>query len=144
MDGDSKLETQINFGMIQEISNFVAENMLERQAHWPISGDNAARHTSGGHTNAILKNPLIYQAFDTRVIGKEIKLAFGPSSGGNHAKAIVEQHGYQCPDAEKAVVAQYIKSYYKHRYKGITDDELIHAFLKFRSENHAIEKTVNT
>ncbi|MFK7824636.1 MAG: LeuA family protein [Oligoflexales bacterium] len=144
LDMDSKYWTKINFNMIQKISDFVAVNMLKRQAHWPISGDNAARPTSGGHTNAILKNPLIYQAFDPRVVGKQIKLAFGPSSGGNHAKSIIEQHGYQCLDAEKAVVAQFIKSYYKHRYKGITDDELIHAFLVFRSQNHPSEKTVNT
>ena len=139
----SKLWTHIDFSMIQQISDFVAENMLDRQAHWPISGDNAARHTSGGHTNAILKNPLIYQAFDPRVIGKDIKLAFGPSSGGNHAKAIIEQHGYECHDSEKAAAAQFIKSYYKHRYKGITEDELIHAFLKFRSEQQNLGKTVN-
>ena len=141
---EPKLWTSIKFSMIQEISDFVANNMLKRQAHWPICGDNAARHTSGGHTNAILKNPLIYQAFDPREIGKQIKLAFGPSSGGNHAKAIIEQHGYHCHDSEKAAVAQFIKSYYKHRYKGITDDELIHAFLAFRSQNHQTEKTVNT
>lgn len=144
ISNDTRIWTQVNFSLIQKISDFVAVNMLKRQPHWPISGDNAARHTSGGHTNAILKNPLIYQAFDPRVVGKDVKLAFGPSSGGNHAKAIIEQHGYQCHDSEKAPIAQYIKSYYKHRYKGITDKELIHAFLDFRSQDNSAEKTVNT
>ncbi len=35
--------------------------MLPRQPHSPITGRNAASHTSGGHINAILKNPLAYE-----------------------------------------------------------------------------------
>jgi 2-isopropylmalate synthase len=103
-----------------------------RQAHWPVSGDNAARHSSGGHTNAILKNPLAYQPYDPKEIGKEITFTFGPLSGGNHAKSIIEGFGYACSDTEKASVAQFIKDTYSERRKGITDHELIQAYFDYR------------
>jgi 2-isopropylmalate synthase len=118
---------------IQQISDFVGTNMLPRQPHWPVSGDNAAKHSSGGHTNAILKNPLAYQPYDPREIGKEISFLFGPLSGGNHAKSIIQGAGYVCSDGEKAEIAQYIKDQYSERRKGITDDELMKAYFQFRS-----------
>lgn len=118
---------------IQSISDFVGIHMLPRQPHWPVSGDNAARHSSGGHTNAILKNPLAYQPFDPGEIGKNITMLFGPLSGGNHAKSIIEGRGYRCQDSEKAAIAQFIKDKYSERRKGITDDELMKAYFEFRS-----------
>src|SRR6516162_4804915 len=107
--------------------------MLPRQPHSPVCGDNAAKHSSGGHTNAVLKNPMAYQPFDPREIGKDISLLFGPMSGGNHAKSIIEKAGYVCDDAEKADIAQYIKERYKTRRKGITDKELIDSYFEYRS-----------
>jgi 2-isopropylmalate synthase len=124
--------TQINLDMLQTISDFVSHYMLIRQPHWPITGDNAARHSSGGHTNAIIKNPLAYQPFDPSDIGKEISFLFGPLSGGNHAKTIIEQYGYRCEEHEKAAIAQFIKDYYADRRKGITDKELLQAYLHYR------------
>lgn len=130
-DGRS-LYTKINVDVLQTISDFVSHYMLARQAHWPITGENAARHSSGGHTNAIIKNPLAYQPFDPREVGKEISFLFGPLSGGNHAKNIIEQCGYVCEESEKAQIAQYIKDHYADRRKGITDQELLQAYLHYR------------
>ncbi len=117
---------------IQAISDFVNQHMLPRQPHWPVSGDNAARHSSGGHTNAILKNPMAYQPFDPREIGKRITMLFGPLSGGNHAKSIIEDYGFVCNDDEKAAIAQYIKDKFSERRKGVTDEELMHAYFEYR------------
>ncbi|MCC6978834.1 MAG: 2-isopropylmalate synthase [Candidatus Melainabacteria bacterium] len=117
---------------IQTISDFVNQYMLPRQPHWPVSGDNAARHSSGGHTNAILKNPMAYQPFDPRDIGKRITMLFGPLSGGNHAKSIIEDYGFVCKDNEKAAIAQYIKNKFSDRRKGVTDEELMGAYFEFR------------
>jgi 2-isopropylmalate synthase len=118
---------------LQRASDFVGVNMLPRQPHSPVCGDNAAKHSSGGHTNAVLKNPLAYQPFDPRAIGKEISFLFGPLSGGNHAKSIIESFGYRCDDSEKAKIAQYIKDSYSERRKGITDRELLEAYFRYRS-----------
>src|SRR5579885_1257794 len=93
--------TNCNLDAIQVISDFVDRHMLARQPHWPVTGENAARHSSGGHTNAILRNPMAYQPFDPRQIGKDISFAFGPLSGGNHARAIIESQGYVCAEDEK-------------------------------------------
>lgn len=124
--------TDINPVFLQKISNFIADKMLSRQPHFPIVGLNAARHTSGGHTNAILNNPLAYQPFDPKEIGNEISFAFGPLSGSNHAKNIIEAHGYLCDAAEKVVISQAIKDYYQDRRKGVTDEEVLHAYLEYR------------
>lgn len=124
--------TRIDVSRLQAASDFVRGHMLPRQPHWPITGDNASKHSSGGHTNAILRNPLAYQPFDPRSIGREISIVFGPLSGGNHAKALIEARGYRCDDAEKAAIAQHIKTIYKDRRKGITEDELLDGYFDYR------------
>lgn len=124
--------TTTDTSKLQKISDFVGQHMLPRQPHWPVSGENAAKHSSGGHTNAILKNPMAYQPFDPREIGKNISFVFGPLSGGNHAKSIIESHGFTCNDDEKAAVAQFIKDRYGDRRKGITDTELMSAYIEYR------------
>ncbi len=130
---DCSYYTNIKTETIQYISDFISLNMLQRQPHWPITGENAAKHSSGGHTNAIIKNPLSYQPFDPKVIGNNITFQFGPFSGGNHAKEIIEQYGYKCSDNEKAIIAQYIKDCHSERRKGITDKELIVTYLNYRN-----------
>jgi 2-isopropylmalate synthase len=131
--GSKPLWTGARTENLKRISDFVAAHMLPRQPHTPITGDNAARHSSGRHTNAILKNPLAYQPFDPGEVGSEISIVFGPLSGGNHAKSIIEKNGYRCSDSEKAEVAQFIKSMFKDRRKGITDSELILGYFAYRS-----------
>lgn len=124
--------TQINLQHLQAVSDFINLKMLTRQPHWPITGGNAAKHTSGGHTNAILKNPQAYQPFDPKSVGKEISFLFGPLSGGNHAKSIIDAANFVCEDHEKAAIAQFIKDIYHDRRKGITDEELITAYRLYR------------
>lgn len=132
VDRSQQFHTNIATEYLQEISDFVAQCMLPRQPHWPVCGENAVKHSSGGHTNAILKNPLAYQPFDPIEIGRNISFLFGPLSGGNHAKAIIEDAGYVCEDSEKAEIAQFIKTRYQERRKGITDDELVRGYFEFR------------
>ncbi|MCX8514967.1 MAG: LeuA family protein, partial [Burkholderiales bacterium] len=128
-----KIHTDINIIYLQEISDFIAQNMLIRQPHYPIVGANAASHSSGGHINAILKNPLAYQPFNPKEIGGAIKFVFGPLSGSNHAQEIIHQYGYSCSDDEKITIAQFIKDYYTDRRKGITNDELMQAYFIYRT-----------
>jgi 2-isopropylmalate synthase len=125
--------TTIDTEHLQAISDFVGRNMLPRQPHWPVCGENAARHSSGGHTNAILRNPLAYQPFDPGEVGKQVSLVFGPLSGGNHAQAIIRSHGFICEESEKAAIAQFIKDRFKQRRKGITDSELMTAYFDYRA-----------
>ncbi len=122
------LHTNCDATKLQAISNFVSQHMMARQANWPIVGLNAARHSSGGHTNAVLRNPLAYQPFLPEEVGSQISLIFGPLSGGNHAKAIIEAAGFECSDAEKAHIAQHIKDLFQERRKGVTDEEVIHGY----------------
>jgi isopropylmalate/homocitrate/citramalate synthase len=36
-----------SFGQIKVISDYIANNMLYRQPHFPITGENAFKHSSG-------------------------------------------------------------------------------------------------
>ena len=130
---NKNFHTNTKTSYIKNISDFVANHMLPRQAHWPISGENAARHTSGGHTNAILKNPQAYQPFDPKDVGKEISFVFGPLSGSNHAQSIIKESGYTCENNEKTEVTQFIKDYFSNRRKGLTDSEFMQAYFAYRS-----------
>ncbi|MFZ9035991.1 MAG: LeuA family protein [Francisellaceae bacterium] len=132
-------KTDVNIGYLKQVSDFIAQKMLPRQPHSPIVGINAARHTSGGHTNAILNNPLAYQPFDPDEIGSKISFVFGPLSGSNHAKNIIESFGYICEDHEKIAISQYIKDHYHDRRKGVTDIELIAAYKAYRSPIQAAD-----
>jgi 2-isopropylmalate synthase len=125
--------TNTNAQSIKDISDFVAKHMLPRQAHWPISGENAAKHSSGGHTNAILKNPQAYQPFNPNDVGQKISFVFGPLSGSNHAQSIINDQGYVCENTEKTQVTQYIKDYFSNRRKGLTDTEFMHAYFEYRA-----------
>lgn len=130
---NKNFHTNTKSHQIKNISDFVAKYMLPRQAHWPISGENAARHSSGGHTNAILKNPQAYQPFDPKEVGKEITFIFGPLSGSNHAQSIIKDHGYICENEEKFAVTQFIKDYFSNRRKGLTDTEFMQAYFAYRA-----------
>ncbi len=130
---DYSFFTNIKLENLCKISDFIAEKMLARQPHWPITGRNAARHSSGGHTNAILKNPLAYQPFNPERVGNKISFVFGPLSGGNHAKDILDKNGFHCAPEEKALVAQVIKNRYSDRRKGITDEEFIAGYQEYRA-----------
>ena len=147
-NSESPLYTNINTEHLQEVCDFIGTHMLPRQPHWPISGENAAKHSSGGHTNAILSNPMAYQPFDPNEIGKDISFVFGPLSGGNHAKSIINEAGYVCEESEKAEVAQFIKDFYRERRKGITDQELLRAYFEYRKpisvERFDYSKSANT
>lgn len=130
---NTKYYTEIDVSHIKAASDFIAERMLPRQPHFPISGKNAASHTSGGHINAIIKNPLAYQPFDPKDIGSEISFVFGPLSGSNHAQQIIRKFGFACEDNEKVTICQAIKDYYADRRKGVTDEELMLAYRIYRS-----------
>lgn len=126
-------QTQCRAKHIRSISDFVNQHMLPRQPHWPISGDNAAKHSSGGHTNAILKNAHVYQPFKPSDVGKNISFVFGPLSGSNHAQSIIQKHGYICAHSERQQIMQFIKDYHSNRRKGLTDDEFMQAYFAFRA-----------
>jgi 2-isopropylmalate synthase len=130
---DEVYKTQCRSKHIRRISDFVHQNMLPRQPHWPIGGDNAAKHSSGGHTNAILKNAHIYQPFNPSEVGQQVSFVFGPLSGSNHAQSIINKHGYVCTDDERQDIMQFIKDHHKERRKGLTDEEVMDAYCAYRA-----------
>ncbi len=126
-------QSQCQTRHISKISDFVNQHMLPRQPHWPISGDNAAKHSSGGHTNAILKNAHVYQPFKPSDVGQSISFVFGPLSGSNHAQSIIQKHGYVCDHDERQEIMQSIKDFHSNRRKGLTNEEFMQAYFAYRA-----------
>jgi len=120
---------------LQSISDMVSELMLPVQPNYPIVWSNAMRHTSWWHTNAMLKDPTVYQPFPPELTGWRINLVYWPNSWGNLAISILEKNWYNCPKEDKQELDQYLKSRMQEtwRYKWITDMELIELYEEFRS-----------
>lgn len=125
--------SHINTTSFIEIWNFVSDKVLKIQDHYPIIWNNAFRHTSWWHTNAVLRNPTVYQPFHPKVVWWEINLVFWPLSGWALAKDIIEKKWFICDKNESAKICQYIKDYWSNRYKWITDEELLEAYFSYRS-----------
>lgn len=132
IDPQQPFYTNCDTTKLQEISDFIDKHMMPRQANWPIVGSNAARHSSGGHTNAVLQNPLAYQPFSPKDVGSKLSLVFGPLSGSNHVKSIIKDSGFICDESEKTDIAEHIKNLYQTRRKGITDREVIQGYIDYR------------
>merc|ERR1719411_1038763 len=102
-------EHGLHLPYLKHASDLIAQNMLPRQPNWPITGDNSAKHTSGGHTRAVMEHPLAYQPFNPKEVGNEVSMVFGPNSGGNLAKNIIEKQGYVCVNRKSAPESERIK-----------------------------------
>ncbi len=131
--------SHIDIAWFHEIGRFVGQHMLPIQPHYPIIWGNAYRHTSGGHVNALRRDRLVYHPYDPESVGWSISLWFGPQSGGNHARDIVEQSGISFAWSPSEF-AQFLKSHHSDRRKGISDEEVIAWYRIYRetSTNRSI------
>ena len=86
------------------------------------------------HTNAILQNPLTYQPYNPNKIDREISLVFGHFSGSNHLLAILRKNGIECKYEDKVIVTRIIKEKFKHRRKGVSDEEIVLAYKAYMDE----------
>jgi 2-isopropylmalate synthase len=122
----------VNLTEINRISDFVSLKMLKKNCYMPIVGSNIAKHSAGGHTNALLIDPKSYQAFDLNKIKTNMSLVFGPSSGGNHAKMILESLGFYLDEHEKTDITCKIKKLISSK-KIFSDKDILEAYIKLRS-----------
>ena len=129
---ERKFTTSVKPIYIQQISDFVSQHMLPRQPHWPISGENAARYSSREQAEAFLRDNNAYQPFKPEDTGNKVTLLFNHQSGGAHVRAIISSAGFACDEAESSTIADYVKSKYEERRKGITDAEVIKAYFEYR------------
>jgi 2-isopropylmalate synthase len=133
---ERKFTTTVKPIYIQQISDFVSQQMLPRQPHWPISGENAARYSSREQAEAFLRENKAYQPFEPEDTGNKVTLLFNHQSGGAHVQAIISSAGFACDDVESSAIADYVKLKYEERRKGITDAEVIKAYFEYRKPIH--------
>lgn len=125
--------SHINTKNFRKLWKLVSESMLEIQKHYPHIWENSFRHTSWWHTNAIRKNPTVYQPYNPTEVWWDIELVFWPLSWWGLAQEIIEKWWYICEKHESAEISQFIKEKSKDRYKWITDNELIEIYKEYRS-----------
>lgn len=125
--------SHIDTTIFSNLWEHVSKSILKTQSHYPIIWNNATRHTSWWHTNAIIKNPLVYQPYNPKEVWKEIELVFWPSSWWALAKSIIEKAWFICEKQESAEIGQFIKNYWQSRYKWIINEELLEAYFAYRS-----------
>lgn len=138
-----QFETNIKTPKIKNICDFVSSKMLRVQKHYPIIGENAFSHSSGGHVNAILKDPNAYHPFHPEEVGGKLNIIFSHSSGGNHAQEIVNRHRGTITDSEKAKFALFVKEKCILDRKGISDIKVMNAYYEFKSKYKNCEININ-
>lgn len=127
--------SHIDAKKITNVSQMVSKLMLKTQAHYPIVWENAMRHTSWWHTNAIIKNPTTYQPFAPEIVWSEISLVYWPNSWWNLAINIIEKAWYKISKDEKRKIDEYLKAKMQEtwRYKWLTNQEVVELFLEYIS-----------
>jgi len=100
------------------VSKFSRRNIPKNA---PIVGEDVFTHCAGVHTQAAIQNPIHYQSFDPKVVGRESYIYVGPMSGSSSIKYMLEKVG--CADLDERLVKE-LTFYVKERGKiGPTVDE---------------------
>ena len=75
----------------------------------PVTGGNAFRDSSGIHAAAVQRNPGTYHVMEASDVGKEFEIVFGPTSGTNITKRIIEDFGYEASDEKIREITEHLK-----------------------------------
>ena len=75
----------------------------------PFSGEMCFTHESGIHTRSLLVEPLAYQPFHPKEIGREMKFIFGKHSGSAAIKALLDEKKLFCTNQMLEIVMAQIK-----------------------------------
>lgn len=90
----------------------LVEKLSQRKlsASKPVSGDLVFSHESGIHCRSLKENPLSYQPFNPREIGRKTELVIGKHSGAGVITEILEKRNIFLPKDEIISLVSKIKS----------------------------------
>ncbi|MDY6833149.1 MAG: hypothetical protein SWC96_15130 [Thermodesulfobacteriota bacterium] len=118
----------------------------------PVTGSAVFTHESGIHCAGLFKNPLSYQPFYPREVGREDwRMVIGSHSGGCAVRAALAKHGIKMEPGLEAEFAVRVRDLAKKNNTLLVDRDLCRFYLDFlrsrkkhgqdRSEEHGHEKT---
>lgn len=102
---------QFNGGKMVQLSKFV-EKASERKLALskPVSGELVFSHESGIHCRSLKENPLSYQPFNPKEIGRETELVIGKHSGIGAVNELLEKQNIFLGKAELTALISKIKA----------------------------------
>jgi len=76
------IKTGIKLDKLYELSKLVERySGIPVHPQAPVVGEYAFTHESGTHVAAVLENPLTYEAYDPKIVGRERRIVLGKHSG---------------------------------------------------------------
>ena len=106
LDGKNKYSVQ----HLMELSQYVEKvSGFFTAPNKPITGMNAFSHTSGVHTNGVLKNPSTYECFDPALIGRQRTIIVDKYAGKTAVRAKLKDFGIRVSEGELMKIVKEIK-----------------------------------
>lgn len=102
--------TKIRFEMISHACEQAASiTGMPIHANKPIVGSNAFGHKSGIHTHGIIRNPITYEPFDPRLVGRGRWMQAGKHSGRHGIEAQLKEQNITLGREELDMVVRMVK-----------------------------------
>jgi homocitrate synthase NifV len=133
--------TGINKQRLQTICELVASLAGRKiDPSKPFSGKQCFTHESGIHTRSLLADPLAYQPFDPKEIGREMRFVYGKHSGSSSVRSALEHEGFSVTEKQLQQFLDHIKSKSHFSSRGISGNELTRLFRTFSESNNEVNK----
>lgn len=110
---------------------------LEIPLNYPIVGENMFTHKSGIHVDGVLKNPMLYEAFDPSKLGITRKIALGKHSGKASIKYKLDQLGLTASPSTLELLRHEVSRVGEIKKRNITDEEFMAIYKAIVSSGHA-------
>jgi len=120
------VDLDLKYGMIGEICGLVEKYSNARlQKHKPISGEYAFTHEAGIHVAGLTKDPLTFENFDPRTIGRERRILLGKQSGRSAVKYVLQRSDKSLSDEDVERALENIKNLSESEKKSFSIEEVI-------------------
>jgi len=125
------LDLGLKYEMLGEICNLVEHySGIELQKHKPISGEYVFDHEAGVHVAALIEEPLTFENFDPKTIGRERRITFGKKSGKNAVRYVLQKNSKEFSDKDIEKTLEYLKLLSEHEKRSFSENEVVKIYEK--------------
>ena len=91
-----------------------------------VLGDNIFIVEAGIHADGINKNPITYEPYDPKTVGKKRRIVVGKHSGISAIKIKLSERGAELPEYLLEIILENVKEESIAKRRSLTDSEFIH------------------
>lgn len=104
------------------------ENIIRRKIHYnkAVLGKNIFIVEAGIHADAINKNPITYEPYDPKTVGRKRRIVVGKHSGISAIKIKLSERGMELPEYLLEIILEHLKEASIVKRRSLTDNEFIH------------------